>query len=114
MPKLRWTASLLLTLAGCAAAVPPVAEAPEPRVLELASLDWPPFTGVEGEPHVASELVAMALHADAIQAEQTILPVDEWLAALRSGEVDGSAAVWWSEDRAPTLASSRRTPTIES
>lgn len=103
MPKLSWTASLLLTLAGCAAAVPPVAEAPQPRVLELASVDWPPFTAVEGEPRVANELVAMALSADAIQAEQTILPIDEWLAVLRSGEVDGSAAVWWSEDRVEYL-----------
>ncbi|MFO7564097.1 MAG: transporter substrate-binding domain-containing protein [Enhygromyxa sp.] len=103
MPKLPWTASLLLILTGCAAAVPPVAEAPKPRVLELASTKWPPFTAVEGEPRVANELVALALSADAVEAEQTILPVDEWLAALRSGEVDGSAAVWWSEDRAEYL-----------
>ena len=103
MPKLPSIASLPLILAGCAAAVPPVAEAPLPRVLELASTDWPPFTAAEGEPRVASELVAMALSADAIQVDETILPVDEWIAALRSGEVDGSSVVWWSEDRAEYL-----------
>lgn len=103
MPKHSRITALLLALAGCPAAVPPVVEGPQVRVLPLASTDWPPFTGPEGEPRVASELVAMALSADAIQAEQTILPVDEWLAALRSGAVDGSAAVWWSEDRAEYL-----------
>lgn len=92
-----------LALSSCALTPPPVVEEPAPKTLELASTEWPPFTADEGEPRVANELVAEALRSDGIQAKQAIVAADEWLASLRAGEFDGSAAVWWSEDRAEFL-----------
>ena len=87
----------------CTLTAPPVAEAPAARTLKLASTEWPPFTAPEGEPRVANELVDLALRSDAVTPVETIVDPERWLAGLESGEFDGSAAIWWSEERAETL-----------
>jgi polar amino acid transport system substrate-binding protein len=95
---------LALAFGACTLTPPPAQiDEQKAKTLELASTDWKPFTAPEGQPRVANELVAEALRSDAITATQVILPIDEWLAALESGEVQGSAAIWWSEERAKTL-----------
>ncbi len=88
---LRW--GILLAM------VPAMAAAAEPRVLHLASDSWPPFTdGPEGQ-RVAVELVQTALERAGIKAETTIVDWKDVDAGIRNGTIDGSTAMWRSEQR---------------
>jgi len=72
------------------------AEAP----LRLASDVWPPYTDAEGAPRLAVELVEEALERAGIQASTRIREdFAGILAALREGQLDGSPALWRSEER---------------
>jgi ABC-type amino acid transport substrate-binding protein len=77
--------------------------AEEPRPLRLGSDEWPPFTGEDGTQRAAIELVHAAL--DRADIEVTTV-IQEWKhveAAIRRGDLDGSAAMWRTERREEQL-----------
>ena len=76
-----------------------LASATEPVELELGSDEWPPFTGSHGQQRAAIELVHTALDRAGIDATTSILEWKQVEAAIRRGELDGSAAMWRSEIR---------------
>ncbi len=88
---------------GCAVKVPGPPEPREQISLRLASTQWPPFTDVVGQPRVANDLISRALAGDGVEIEDSIVPIQGWLPSILDGEFDGSAAVWYSEDRAEFL-----------
>ncbi len=67
--------------------------------LKLASDIWPPFTNIEGEKSIASDLVNEALSRQNISTTTEILLFDDVLYGLISGDYDGSAALWITEER---------------
>jgi ABC-type amino acid transport substrate-binding protein len=76
--------------------------------LRLGSDIWPPFTDNPGHPRVAIELVQTALKRGGIDTNAVIRTkfsdiVDE----IRSGALDGSAALWHSPEREGFLLYSR-------
>jgi len=79
----------------------------EKQVLRLGSTPWVPFTGEEGQPRVASYLVERALERAGYQARTTIVPDGALTPALEEGRLDGSAALWRSEDREKYLLYSK-------
>jgi len=76
-----------------------VVTANEPPNLRLGSDEWPPFTGNPESKRAAIELVHTALDRAGIQADTTILEWKQVETALRRGELDGSAAMWRTEER---------------
>lgn len=69
-------------------------------VLRLGSDAWPPFTDEEGRLRVAIELVQTALERMGVEARNEILPgFPLVLRDLRSGELDGTAALWRTPER---------------
>jgi polar amino acid transport system substrate-binding protein len=99
-------AALLLAI-GCghsaSAGAPAAPAAPAPSsalsILRLASTPWAPFTGKEGQPRVALDLVARALERTGHPSRTTIVPDGTLVPGLQDGHFDGSAALWDSEDR---------------
>mgnify|MGYP001818808223 CR=1 FL=1 len=90
-------------LAVCLASLAATAMATDPEELRLGSDEWPPFTGSHGKQRAALELIHTALDRAGYQATTTI---DEWKrveAAIRRGDLDGSAALWRTGDREKTL-----------
>jgi polar amino acid transport system substrate-binding protein len=73
--------------------------ADEPVELRLASDEWPPFTGAPGSERAAIELVQTALDRAGIPASTEIVDWKAVEAGIRSGEFDGSAAIWRTEQR---------------
>lgn len=71
--------------------------------LHLASDIWPPFTNEPGHRATASELVDEALRRSGITASTTIGDFGTVIDGIRSGTFDGSAALWYSGDRAEYL-----------
>src|SRR5213592_2489389 len=71
--------------------------------LHLVSTPWSPFTGAPGKPRFATELVDEALKRIAVTAETTIVPEADLTAALRNRRYDGSAALWYDDERAKTM-----------
>ena len=69
------------------------------KQLNLASDVWPPFTDVLGEKSVAQDLVSEALHRLNIQPKTSIMEFGKVMEGIRSGEIDGSAALWKSPER---------------
>ena len=67
--------------------------------LNLASDIWPPFTNIEGEKSIATEIVNEALNRQNIQVESEMLLFDKVLPGISSGDYDGSAALWITEER---------------
>ncbi len=91
---------------GCGSSPEPSAE-PEVGVsvplradLRLGSDPWPPFTDSAPRPRVAIELVHTALERTGVKAA-TIIQDDfgEITRQIEAGELDGSAAIWRSEER---------------
>jgi len=75
------------------------AVAAEPIDLRLASDEWPPFTGSEGTPRVALELVETALDRAGIHTTMTIVDWKDVESGIRRGDFDGSAAMWRTANR---------------
>lgn len=67
--------------------------------LKLASDVWPPFTNIEGEKSIATEIVYEALNRQNIEVATEMLLFDEVLPGINSGDYDGSAALWVTEER---------------
>jgi ABC-type amino acid transport substrate-binding protein len=75
----------------------------EPGSLRLGSDEWPPFTGSPGTTRSAIELVHTALERAGIEATTTIAEWRRVEAMIRRGELDGSAAMWRTEEREEIL-----------
>lgn len=65
-----------------------------PQELTLASDVWPPFTGGTEDADLASALVDEALGRAKVASKRRIMAWPEVLEAIRTGAVDGSAAMW--------------------
>jgi polar amino acid transport system substrate-binding protein len=72
-----------------------------PPLLRLVSDYWPPFTAEQGSSRVAIELVQGALTRAGQPSSNTILSSDfaRVVERIRSGEFDGSAALWKTSER---------------
>jgi polar amino acid transport system substrate-binding protein len=87
----------------CLTALAATATATEPREIRLGSDEWPPFTGSHGKQRAALELIHTALDRAGYEATTVI---EEWKhveAAIRRGDLDGSAAMWRTEAREKRL-----------
>lgn len=69
------------------------------RELRLAADVWPPFTNIEGEKSILSDLVQEALKRIRIESTMEITSFTEVLEELHSGKFDGSPGLWTSEER---------------
>jgi ABC-type amino acid transport substrate-binding protein len=87
---------LALSLAGGLAVTPASAQG---DALSLGSDRWPPFTDEPGRARFAVELVDEALDRAGIDASTAIIDWEAVLPGLRSGKLDGSAALWRSAER---------------
>lgn len=67
--------------------------------LRLSMDVWPPFTNVEGEKSIATEIVETALERVNISSSSTVTDFDDVMAGINSGAYDGSPALWKSEER---------------
>ncbi len=85
------------------AVLPAGAAAQEPRSLELASDRWPPFTNKPELACVAVDLVQTALERAGVESSTSIVEWREVENGLRSGDWDGSAAMWRNDQRAELL-----------
>jgi ABC-type amino acid transport substrate-binding protein len=95
------TALLLLVCAVDATAEPATR-------LRLGSDNWPPFTGKLGLPRVAIALVDAALARNGVEASTAILPdFAQVMEEIRTGQLDGSAALWRTPEREAFLRFSR-------
>ena len=77
------------------------------QTVRLAADEWPPFTGQEGERHIAQDIVVHALHKAGLNVSLSIGPWKRALAAVQDGRVDGLVAVWRNPRREAVLLFSR-------
>lgn len=73
------------------------------NILRLASDVWPPFTDVEGEKSIAMDIVTNALSRSGITAEYEILDFDDVMNGILAGNKNGSAALWYTQERSESL-----------
>lgn len=71
--------------------------------LNLASDVWPPFTDVAANKSVALDLVRVALARTGVQGHMEIVDVKQVMNSIYSKKFDGSAALWYSDERAAHL-----------
>jgi ABC-type amino acid transport substrate-binding protein len=71
--------------------------------LNLASDVWPPFTDVATKKSVALDLVKVALARTHIQAHTEIVDFGQVMTGIYNKKFDGSAALWYSAERAGHL-----------
>lgn len=102
-----WGGVVKTALVACFVAFSTIAAATEPPDLKLGSDEWPPFTGSPGHQRAAIELVHTALDRAGFQAETSILEWKQVETAIRRGELDGSAAMWRTEEREEDLLFSK-------
>ena len=69
------------------------------KELQLASDIWPPFTDLEGNKSIASDLVKEALSRQNIRVITEMLLFDDVLSGINSKKFDGSAALWINDER---------------
>ncbi|MGI9532146.1 substrate-binding periplasmic protein [Lutimonas sp.] len=67
--------------------------------LKLAADVWPPFTNVEEEKSILTDLVNEALMRIDIASSVSIIEFSNVLSEIESGKLDGSPALWISEER---------------
>ena len=67
--------------------------------LRLVSDIWPPFTNVAPSKSFTLDLVNEALSRAGINASTEIEEFDAVIKGIREGKFEGSAALWYSEDR---------------
>jgi polar amino acid transport system substrate-binding protein len=85
-----------LTAAVIALGIHAVAQTPQ---LLLVSNPWPPFTGTDGKPHLALDLVEEATKRFNVSFKTSFVAAGDYSTALMSGRFDGSAAAWKDPDR---------------
>ena len=67
--------------------------------LKLAADIWPPFTNVEEEKSILTDLVQEALTRMDATSSIKIIEFNDVLSEIESGKLDGSPALWKSEER---------------
>jgi len=67
--------------------------------LKLGSDVWPPFTNVEGEKSFAIDLVKEALSRINISVSSEIVSINDVIAAIDNGDIDGTSALWKNDER---------------
>ena len=67
--------------------------------LKLAADAWPPFTNVEGEKSILTDLVGEALTRMNTESTVTIIKFNDVLSEIESRKYDGSPALWISDER---------------
>lgn len=67
--------------------------------LKLASDVWPPFTDQQGWTRVSTDLVTEALKRSGMGAETVIVDFTKVIPGIKSGQYDGSAAMWKDPQR---------------
>ena len=75
--------------------------------LKLSSDVWPPFTNVEKEKSVALDIVKIALERAGIKTNYEIVDFSEAISGIKTGNYDGSAALWQNTEREEYLEFSR-------
>jgi polar amino acid transport system substrate-binding protein len=101
--KTRRAKAVRIALAVVCAAVAGVSGANENPELLLGSDEWPPFTGSPGKQRAANVLVETALERFGVESTTTISSWKSVEIGIRSGTLDGSAAMWRTEDREENL-----------
>ncbi len=96
-------AALLLATTALAVLLTGAAGAADRTALRLASDTWPPFTDAPDRRRIALELVHTALERAGIEATTTIVEWREVEAGLRRADIDGTAAMWHTDERAKAL-----------
>lgn len=71
--------------------------------LKLSMDVWPPFTNVEGEKSIASEIVIKALEEININTQIIVQDFDKVTEGINSGRYNGSPAFWKSDEREKNL-----------
>lgn len=71
--------------------------------LKLASDIWPPFTNEEPHRSFAIELVEEALKRSGVASTTEIIKFSEVLDGIKQEHYDGSAALWFNEEREQSL-----------
>jgi len=71
--------------------------------LTLASDVWPPFTNVETEKSIATDLIQIALGRIGINSENSITNFEDVLTGIENNNYNGSAALWKNSKREKTL-----------
>jgi len=71
--------------------------------LTLASDIWPPFTNVEGEKSIALDIVKQALEKSDIKINYEIIEFEDVITGIKKLDYDGSAALWYNENREELL-----------
>ena len=102
-----WRGVLWVVLAVSLTVSASITTATEPTELRLGSDEWPPFTDIPGKERAAIELVQTALERVGIHATTSILEWKEVEAAIRRGDLDGSAAMWRTDRREQDLVFSK-------
>lgn len=67
--------------------------------LKLASDVWPPFTDQPDKQSFAIDLVQTALNRSGIKMNTKIIEFEDVLDGIKGSKYDGSAALWYSEER---------------
>ncbi|MBD3220484.1 transporter substrate-binding domain-containing protein [bacterium] len=71
--------------------------------VRLVSDPWPPFTGEQGQPRIALDLVTEALRRADVSVATEIVAVGEVSPGIAAGRFDGSAAMWRDDDRRESM-----------
>jgi len=69
------------------------------RRIRLASDVWPPFTDTENSSAFAIDLVKLALNRSGVSIHNEITDFSEVINSIKTGTIDGSAALWKNEER---------------
>jgi len=67
--------------------------------LRFVSTPWPPFTGIEGQPRFAIDLVNAALQRIGMTSTTTIVAPADFTKSMTSDRFEGSAAAWKDPER---------------
>jgi ABC-type amino acid transport substrate-binding protein len=67
--------------------------------LKLASDNWPPFTNKNVEKSLALAIVTEALSRNQVEVVHEIMEFDLVLNQITNGEIDGSGALWKTDER---------------
>lgn len=98
----------IASLVACLLVSAVAAFAADGGALRLGSDVWPPFTDVDGKARVAIDLVEQALQRAGFEADSEVRSdFGDVVASIRKGDLDGSAALWRSAERAELLVFSR-------
>lgn len=100
---LSWRRGPLVVIVLALLALTAVVDAGDPQILRLGSDEWPPFTSTSSNQRAAVKLVHTALDRVGVQATTVIQDWKDVESGIRLGVLDGSAAMWRTEEREEDL-----------